>query len=117
MSIRKSPVDLFWVSTSNQDADCLVFAESETSALTCHENVAQNVNSRAVSSNVTLFTVMWSGFLPRQANLSELRELGFEVLPRRSGRRAVRFAGETYVDDFTLMDEVSEECLKLTTGA
>ena len=104
--MRKSPVHLFWLSADNREEGRLVFATTEASAV--HRfgpelsGNAATVKSRLVVSGVTLFRVVCSGFMPRQADIVELRALEFEVSESQTGDRVSRLGDEVFVDAFSL---------------
>lgn len=59
--------------------------------------------------DVRLFRVVWSGFMPRQADIADLRALEFQVSESPAGDRVSRLGDEIFVDPFSLYDVVMAE--------
>lgn len=111
--MKKSPIHLYFVAADGHKEGRLVFAFSEESAV--HRfgpelsGDAATVKSRLVVSGVTLFRVVWSGFMPRQADIVDLTALNFEVSESATGQRISRLGDEVFVDPFSLHDMVMAE--------
>lgn len=111
--MKKSPIHLYFVTADGHKQGRLVFASSADSAV--HRfgpelsGDAATVKSRLVVSGVTLFRVVWSGFIPRQADILDLKALDFEVSESGIGQRICRLGAKVFIDEFTLNDRVMAE--------
>lgn len=75
----KNRISLFWVAGDDQGDGVLVFACDLESALKyVGAPAAARPASRVVLGDVRDFKVVNSGFLPRAANIADLRRLGLE---------------------------------------
>lgn len=111
--MKQTPINLYWLYEEDCDKGRLVFAASADSAI--HRfgpelsGDAATVKSRLVVSGVTLFRVVWSGFIPRQADIPDLKALDFEVSESGIGQRISRLGAKVFIDEFTLNDRVMAE--------
>lgn len=108
--MKKVPVSLYFVTAEDRAAGRMVFATSVDSAIArfgpeVSSDIA-TVKSRLIVSDVKLLRVIWSGFLPRPANVVDLRELGFQVSQSATGQRVSRLGDQVFVDAFSLHDGV-----------
>lgn len=101
-TIRKPGlINLYWVATEDHDEDWFFFAGSERSAACKHER-EEGYDRGEATAELILKGVKLPGLSPRSspcwAEIPDLTDLGFEVVPSAPGNRSVRFNGRLFVE-------------------
>jgi hypothetical protein len=95
------PINLYWVTTDDNEEDWFIFARTRRAAASFHENYegydTYEASARTILSNVQVVKYV-TGPPPCHAQIEDLQTLGFEIIDSPAFERAVRFRGELFVE-------------------
>src|ERR1700692_4069768 len=99
--VSGAPINLYWVTTDENEEDWFIFARPRRAAASFHENYegynTYDASARTILSNVQLVKYV-NGPPPCHAQIEDLRALCFEIVDSPKFERAVRFGGELFVE-------------------
>ena len=99
MPVLKALIHLYWVTTKDNDEDWSIFARSARTAAKFHEEYhgynPNDANAHLVISQVPESVV---SAVPCSADISHLKELGFEIVNLKASHREVCLNGALFVE-------------------
>jgi hypothetical protein len=94
-------INLYWVTTDDNDEDWFIFAHTRRAAAHFHEDYegynTYDASARTILTNAHLAKYK-NGTPPCHAQIEDLQALGFEILDGPKFGRAVRFRGEAFAE-------------------
>jgi len=103
-------IGLYWLGSEDQQDGALVLAKRpEDAAEMLHEHGPAKSVCRLVADDIQDFYIRHSSFMPRPANLAELRRLGFRIMSARQRERQLQFGNDAFRHQLTVMDEIDGE--------
>ena len=99
MPVPKAPINLYWVTTKDNDEDWFIFVHSARTAAKLHEEYhgynPNYANANLVISQVPEFVV---SAVPCPADISHLKDLRFEIVNLEPSHREVCLNGTMFVE-------------------
>ena len=96
---KSDAINLYWVTTDDHDEDWFILAKTARAAESYHvEYEGYEAGGAQAELILRRAAGQISGSVPRHAQLTDLRKLGFEVLNPDPNGRIVRLGGRTFVE-------------------
>ena len=96
---KSDAINLYWVTTDDHDEDWFILAKTARAAESYHvEYEGYEAGGAQAELILRRAAGQISGSVPRHAQLTDLRKLGFEVLNPDPNGRIVRLGGHTFVE-------------------